>query len=54
MKDMEPQDDDRFAAADLSPDQLDNVLTLEENLRSHSNKDIVLIAYEETEHHRKE
>lgn len=54
MVDKKSLEHDGFAAAELSSDQLDSILTLEQNLRSDSNKDIVLIAYEDREHITKE
>ncbi|MFC0472556.1 hypothetical protein ACFFHM_19235 [Halalkalibacter kiskunsagensis] len=41
---------DRYTAADLSPELLERVTSLEEDIRSATAKDVVLIAYEESDH----
>ncbi|MFA9558836.1 hypothetical protein ACERII_16120 [Evansella sp. AB-rgal1] len=45
-----PLDYDRYATAHLSPDLLQRISSLEEDLRNATEKEIVLIAYEESEH----
>ncbi|MGJ9381865.1 hypothetical protein [Salipaludibacillus sp. CF4.18] len=44
---MENKEPERFTAADLSPEQLNDLEFFEKDLRSDSNKEIILVAYEE-------
>ncbi|MDQ0257908.1 hypothetical protein J2S74_005371 [Evansella vedderi] len=50
MEDKNLLDYDRFAAANLSPDLLSKVMSLEAELRAETHKDVILIAYEESQH----
>lgn len=44
---VENKEPERFTAADLSPEQLNDLEFFEKDLRSDSNKEIILVAYEE-------
>ncbi|WP_209123756.1 hypothetical protein [Alkalihalobacillus sp. BA299] len=46
----QPTEFDRYTAAQLSQDLLDRVIALEKDLQSQTNKEVILIAYEESEH----
>lgn len=50
MEEKEPMEFDRFTAAELSPDLLNRVMMLESEIREATSKDVVLIAYEESQH----
>ncbi|MDT8861072.1 hypothetical protein N0O92_12585 [Alkalihalobacillus sp. MEB130] len=50
MESKEPLDYDRYTAADLSPELLQRVVSLEEEIKQSTDKDVVLIAYEESQH----
>ncbi len=45
-----PLEFDRYIAANLSPELLERVISLEKDLRCTIDKDVILIAYEESEH----
>ncbi|MFC0560096.1 hypothetical protein [Halalkalibacter alkalisediminis] len=50
MEEKQPMVFDRYIAADLSPDLLNRVMMLESEIRNATDKDVVLIAYEESQH----
>ncbi len=50
MDAKEPVEYDRYTAADLSPELLQRIVTLEEEIKNATEKDVVLIAYEESQH----
>jgi hypothetical protein len=50
MEEKDPLEYDRFTAANLNPALLEKVKILEEELRAETHKDVVLIAYEESQH----
>ncbi len=50
MEDKQPFEYDRYSAANLSPDLLNRVMLLETEIREATDKDVVLIAYEESQH----
>ncbi len=50
MESNKPVEFDRYTAADLSPDLLERIVSLEDEIRSTTDKDVVLIAYEESQH----
>jgi hypothetical protein len=49
MKGNNPLEDHRYTAADLSKEQLERIVSLEQELQRTTQKEIVLIAYEEHE-----
>ncbi|WP_169917338.1 hypothetical protein [Alkalihalobacterium alkalinitrilicum] len=46
----QPTEFDRYTAAHLNPELLNRVIELEKDLQAQTNKDVILIAYEESEH----
>jgi hypothetical protein len=50
LEGKKPVEFDRYTAADLSPELLQRVTSLEEDIRSATDKDVVIIAYEESNH----
>ncbi|WP_216829615.1 hypothetical protein [Alkalihalobacterium elongatum] len=46
----QPTEYDRYTAAHLSPELLNRVIELEKDLQAESHKDVILIAYEESDH----
>ena len=45
-----PYEYDRYNTAKLNPEQLQQIKFLEDSLRSSTDKEVILIAYEESEH----
>jgi hypothetical protein len=50
MNQKQPTEFDRYTAAELSPDLLNRLMLLEQEMRTETDKDVVLIAYEESHH----
>ncbi|ARK30472.1 hypothetical protein [Halalkalibacter krulwichiae] len=50
MDQKQPLEFDRYTAADLNPDLLNRIMLLESEIRNETEKDVVLIAYEESQH----
>lgn len=50
MKEIEPLDYDRFTTARLSSELLERVKGLEAEIKNETEKDVILIAYEESQH----
>ncbi|WP_202595375.1 hypothetical protein [Halalkalibacter okhensis] len=50
MESKEPVEFDRYTAAELSPELLERIISLEQEINSTTDKDVVLIAYEESQH----
>jgi len=50
MEEKQPMEFDRYTAAELSPEILNRVMMLESEIRNATDKEVVLIAYEESQH----